>query len=185
MVAAVVAVMSVQPTSEKMTLSQPAAKAEPASAKADGGGQKGRIGWSWVAPCGFLLIDESINFKLARFGKHFLQGPARCRSLGWSLSERRRWSKPRLSRSGGPGRLDVTVSQIAKRAGMSSALAHHYFGSKEEMFLAAMRHILTLYGAEVRGALAAGRRAGGAGAGDSARPRSARRTSGARWSGPG
>ena len=53
------------------------------------------------------------------------------------------------------GSLDVTVSQIAKRAGMSSALAHHYFGSKEGMFLAAMRHILTLYGAEVRGALAA------------------------------
>ncbi len=53
------------------------------------------------------------------------------------------------------GSLDVTVSQIAKRAGMSSALAHHYFGSKEDMFLAAMRHILTLYGAEVRGALAA------------------------------
>ena len=48
----------------------------------------------------------------------------------------------------------MTVSQIAKRAGMSSALAHHYFGSKEDMFLAAMRHILTLYGAEVRGALA-------------------------------
>ncbi|WP_112309945.1 choline-binding transcriptional repressor BetI [Pseudogemmobacter bohemicus] len=52
------------------------------------------------------------------------------------------------------GSLDVTVSQIAKRAGMSSALAHHYFGSKEEIFLAAMRHILSLYGAEVRGALA-------------------------------
>ncbi|MCF8485561.1 MAG: transcriptional regulator BetI [Rhodobacteraceae bacterium] len=56
---------------------------------------------------------------------------------------------------GKTGSLDVTVSQIAKRAGMSSALAHHYFGSKEGMFLAAMRHILTLYGAEVRGALAA------------------------------
>jgi len=51
------------------------------------------------------------------------------------------------------GSLDVTVAQIARRAGMSSALAHHYFGSKEDMFLAAMRHILTLYGAEVRGAL--------------------------------
>ncbi|MEL7280416.1 MAG: transcriptional regulator BetI [Pseudomonadota bacterium] len=51
------------------------------------------------------------------------------------------------------GSLDVTVSQIAKRAGMSSALAHHYFGSKEHMFTAAMRHILSLYGAEVRGAL--------------------------------
>jgi TetR/AcrR family transcriptional repressor of bet genes len=54
---------------------------------------------------------------------------------------------------GRTGSLDVTVSQIAKRAGMSSALAHHYFGSKEQIFLAAMRHILSLYGAEVRGAL--------------------------------
>lgn len=43
--------------------------------------------------------------------------------------------------------LDVTVTQIAKRAGMSSALAHHYFGSKDEIFLAAMRHILTIYAA--------------------------------------
>ncbi|MCT8329782.1 choline-binding transcriptional repressor BetI [Albidovulum sediminis] len=56
---------------------------------------------------------------------------------------------------GRTGSLDVTVSQIAKRAGMSSALAHHYFGSKEQIFLAAMRHVLTLYGAEVRGALTA------------------------------
>ena len=62
---------------------------------------------------------------------------------------------------GRTGSLDVTVSQIAKRAGMSPALAHHYFGSKEEMFLAAMRHILTLYGAEVRGALAAAEGADG------------------------
>lgn len=52
------------------------------------------------------------------------------------------------------GSLDVTVGQIARRAGMSTALAHHYFGGKEAMFLAAMRHVLTLYGAEVRGALA-------------------------------
>ncbi len=54
---------------------------------------------------------------------------------------------------GARGSLDVTVSQIARRAGMSPALAHHYFGSKEQIFAAAMRHILTLYGAEVRGAL--------------------------------
>lgn len=56
---------------------------------------------------------------------------------------------------GRAGSLDVTVGQIAKRAGMSTALAHHYFGGKEAIFLAAMRHILSLYGAEVRGALAA------------------------------
>lgn len=52
------------------------------------------------------------------------------------------------------GSLDVTVSQIARRAGMSPALAHHYFGSKDQMFLAAMRHILKLFGASVRQRLA-------------------------------
>jgi TetR/AcrR family transcriptional repressor of bet genes len=55
------------------------------------------------------------------------------------------------------GTLDVTVAQIARRAGMSSALAHHYFGSKEAMFAAAMRHVLSLYAAEVRGALSMAR----------------------------
>ncbi len=46
--------------------------------------------------------------------------------------------------------LDVTVSQIAKRAGMSSALAHHYFGGKDQIFLAAMRQILTDFGKETK-----------------------------------
>ncbi len=52
------------------------------------------------------------------------------------------------------GSLDVTVSQIARRAGVSSALAHHYFGGKEQIFTAAMRHILSVYGTRVRAALA-------------------------------
>jgi TetR/AcrR family transcriptional repressor of bet genes len=63
--------------------------------------------------------------------------------------------KATIAEIGRAGTLDVTVAQIARRAGMSSALAHHYFGSKEQIFLAAMRHILAIYGAEVRGALAA------------------------------
>ena len=58
---------------------------------------------------------------------------------------------------GRSGSLDVTVAQIARRAGVSSALAHHYFGGKDRIFLAAIRHILTLYGASVRGALAGAR----------------------------
>ena len=62
--------------------------------------------------------------------------------------------KATITEIGAQGSLDVTVSQIAKRAGMSSALAHHYFGSKEQIFIAAMRHTLSLYGAGVRGALA-------------------------------
>ncbi|MDD8023634.1 MAG: transcriptional regulator BetI [Paracoccaceae bacterium] len=62
--------------------------------------------------------------------------------------------KATIETVGEAGSLEVTVAQIARRAGMSSALAHHYFGSKEQIFLAAMRAILSLYGAEVRGALA-------------------------------
>lgn len=53
--------------------------------------------------------------------------------------------------------LDVTVGQIARRAGMSTALAHHYFGGKDQIFLAAMRYILSAYGAEVRARLAEAR----------------------------
>jgi TetR/AcrR family transcriptional repressor of bet genes len=59
-----------------------------------------------------------------------------------------------IAEIGSTGTLDVTVAQIARRAGMSSALAHHYFGGKEQIFLAAMRHTLTVYAAGVRGALA-------------------------------
>ncbi|MEM9781779.1 MAG: transcriptional regulator BetI [Pseudomonadota bacterium] len=58
-----------------------------------------------------------------------------------------------IAEIGTHGSLDVTVSQIARRAGVSSALAHHYFGSKEQIFLAAMRQVLTVYGTEVRAAL--------------------------------
>lgn len=55
---------------------------------------------------------------------------------------------------GAAGSLDVTVGQIAKRAGMSSALAHHYFGGKAQIFLAAMRHILSEYSRDVRDSVA-------------------------------
>lgn len=65
--------------------------------------------------------------------------------------------KATIAEIGAAGSLEVTVSRIARRAGMSSALAHHYFGSKEAMFLAAMRHVLAVHTAEVRGALTAAR----------------------------
>ena len=58
-----------------------------------------------------------------------------------------------IAEVGEAGSLDVTVSRIARRAGVSSALAHHYFSSKDQLFLAAMRSVLTEYGAEVRTAL--------------------------------
>jgi len=59
-----------------------------------------------------------------------------------------------IAEIGEAGSMDVTVSQIARRAGMSPALAHHYFGSKNSMFVAAMRHIMTQFGQEVRARLA-------------------------------
>lgn len=73
--------------------------------------------------------------------------------LGMEPIRRAALVKATIDEIGANGSLDVTVSQIAKRAGMSSALAHHYFGGKEQIFLAAMRHTLSVYAAEVRGAL--------------------------------
>jgi TetR/AcrR family transcriptional repressor of bet genes len=58
---------------------------------------------------------------------------------------------------GAQGNLDVTMSQIARSAGVSPALAHHYFGGKDQLFLATMRHLLTEFGAGVRAALAEAR----------------------------
>ena len=58
-----------------------------------------------------------------------------------------------IAEIGQTGTLDITVGQIAARAGMSSALAHHYFGGKDQIFLAAMRHTLRVYSAETLSAL--------------------------------
>lgn len=55
------------------------------------------------------------------------------------------------------GSLDVTVAQIARRAGVSPALAHHYFGAKDDLILATMRHLLTAFGADVVAGLKAAR----------------------------
>ena len=60
-----------------------------------------------------------------------------------------------MAEIGARGSLDVTVGQIAKRAGVSSALAHHYLGGKDQIFLAAMRQILRDFGVEVRRGLRA------------------------------
>lgn len=74
--------------------------------------------------------------------------------LGMEPIRRDALVKATIAEVGRTGSLEVTVSQIARAAGMSSALAHHYFGAKEQIFDAAMRHILSLYGAEVKAALA-------------------------------
>ncbi|NLS19688.1 transcriptional regulator BetI [Rhizobium sp. P40RR-XXII] len=40
---------------------------------------------------------------------------------------------------GDHGSLTVTMSEIAKQAGVSAALAHHYFGSKEQLLIETVR----------------------------------------------
>ena len=57
---------------------------------------------------------------------------------------------------GDRGALDVTVSDIAGRAGVSTALAHHYFGNKDNLLEATMRALLTELGQDVRAALNGG-----------------------------
>ncbi|TPL98072.1 transcriptional regulator BetI [Mesorhizobium sp. B2-3-11] len=58
-----------------------------------------------------------------------------------------------ISAIGQRGSLDVTMSEIAGRAGVSSALAHHYFGAKDELLFATMRHILAELTTDMRRAL--------------------------------
>ena len=74
--------------------------------------------------------------------------------LGMEPIRREALVKATIAEIGAHGTLDVTVASIARRAGMSSALAHHYFGGKEQIFVAAMRWTMGVYAAEVRGALA-------------------------------
>ena len=47
-----------------------------------------------------------------------------------------------LKAIGDHGSLSVTMSEIARQAGVSPALAHHYFGSKEQLLIATMRSLL-------------------------------------------
>lgn len=54
-----------------------------------------------------------------------------------------------IAEIGAAGSLDVTVAQIARRAGVSSGLAHFYFGGKDQILVAAMRRIMGDYAREV------------------------------------
>lgn len=47
-----------------------------------------------------------------------------------------------LAAIGDHGSLSVTMSEIARKAGVSPALAHHYFGSKEQLLIATIRALL-------------------------------------------
>ncbi|MDW4499580.1 transcriptional regulator BetI [Sulfitobacter sp. D35] len=69
--------------------------------------------------------------------------------VGMEVIRRTALVQATIAEIGARGTLDVTVGQIARRAGMSTALAHHYFGGKDQIFLAAMRQILRDFEAEI------------------------------------
>lgn len=75
--------------------------------------------------------------------------------LGMEPLRRRALIDATISAIGERGSLDVTMSEIAGRAGVSAALAHHYFGAKDDLLVATMRYLLAELGADARAALRA------------------------------
>lgn len=55
------------------------------------------------------------------------------------------------------GSLAVTMSEIAREAGVSPALAHHYFGSKEQLLIATIRNLMQALRRDAAAALALAR----------------------------
>src|SRR6186713_3040223 len=74
--------------------------------------------------------------------------------IGMEPLRRRALIDATISAIGEHGSIDVTMSDIAGRAGVSSALAHHYFGAKEDLLQATMRHLLADLGRDTVRALA-------------------------------
>ncbi|QGG89748.1 transcriptional regulator BetI [Agrobacterium sp. MA01] len=58
-----------------------------------------------------------------------------------------------LKTIGHHGSLTVTMSEIAREAGVSPALAHHYFGSKDRLLIETIRSLLRQLRADAVGAL--------------------------------
>ncbi|MGL4490086.1 MAG: transcriptional regulator BetI, partial [Rhizobiaceae bacterium] len=73
--------------------------------------------------------------------------------IGMEPIRRRALIDATIAAVGDRGALDVTVSDIAGRAGVSTALAHHYFGNKDGLLEATMRALLIELGQDVRIAL--------------------------------
>lgn len=70
--------------------------------------------------------------------------------IGMEPIRRKALIEATIAEIGEIGSLNVTVAKIAHRAGVSSALAHHYFGGKDQILLAAMRSILARFGENVK-----------------------------------
>ncbi|MGE0283562.1 MAG: transcriptional regulator BetI [Rhizobiaceae bacterium] len=70
--------------------------------------------------------------------------------VGMEPLRRRALIDAAIAAIGQRGSLDVTMHDIAGRAGVSPALAHHYFGAKDELIAATMWHLLADLGGELR-----------------------------------
>ncbi|MRN67122.1 transcriptional regulator BetI [Brucella sp. 10RB9213] len=73
--------------------------------------------------------------------------------IGMEPLRRRELIDAAIRTIGQRGSLDVTVAQIAHEAGVSPALAHHYFGGKDKLILATMRHLLRELGHDLNAAI--------------------------------
>ena len=73
--------------------------------------------------------------------------------IGMEPLRRRALVDATLKTIGDNGSLSVTMQEIARNAGVSAALAHHYFGSKEQLLVASMRSLLAQLKADTVSAL--------------------------------
>ena len=89
--------------------------------------------------------------------------------IGMEPLRRRALIDATISAIGERGSLDVTMSDIAGRAGVSSALAHHYFGAKDDLLEATMRRLLADLGRDRSCCAGAGEHAARAGFGGDCR----------------
>jgi TetR/AcrR family transcriptional regulator, transcriptional repressor of bet genes len=84
----------------------------------------------------FLLIDESIKNNLPPIKENEMP------KIGMEPVRKKALVDAALRTIGHHGSLNVTMSDIAREAGVSAALAHHYFGSKQQLLLETIRSLL-------------------------------------------
>jgi TetR/AcrR family transcriptional repressor of bet genes len=102
------------------------------------------------------LIDQSIKNNLAPVESRFrnISGLARMPKLGMEPIRRKALIAAAIEAIHAHGMAQVTMGDIAGRAGVSAGLAHHYFGGKNQLLLATMRYLLSELGGEIQARLA-------------------------------
>jgi TetR/AcrR family transcriptional repressor of bet genes len=97
------------------------------------------------------LIDQSIkNILMGQRGEL-----TRVPRIGMEPMRRKALISAAIDAIHARGMGQVTMGEIARRAGVSPALAHHYFGGKDQLLLATMRHLLAELAEEIQSRLAA------------------------------